>query len=94
MLMKSLVEKLKNDLAEKEKKQKVAMNVDDGDGDGNSGWGDGDGDGNSGSGRDGERAEGGYERADEGGGGVGGIRCVNEQNIFCEFHLKIKIMLC
>ena len=49
VLMKSLVEKLKNDLAEKEKKQKVAMNVDDGDddgdGDGNSGWGDGDGDG-------------------------------------------------
>ena len=95
VLMKSLVEKLKNDLAEKEKKQKVAMNVDDGDddgdGDGNSGWGDGDGDGNSGSGRDGERAEGGYERADESGGEV---PSVNEKNIFGEFQLKIKIMPC
>ena len=64
VLMKSLVEKLKNDLAEKEKKQKVAMNVDDYDGDGggrdgdDDGDDDGDGDGNSGSGRDGERAEG------------------------------------
>ena len=84
--MKSLVEKLKNDLAEKEKKQKVAMNVDDGDDDG-----DGDGDGNSGSGRDGERAEGGYERADESGGEV---PSVNEKNIFGEFQLKIKIMPC
>ena len=97
--MKSLVEKLKNDLAEKEKKQKVAMNVDDGDddgdGDGNSGWGDddGDGDGDSGSGRDGERAEGGYERADESGGG-GEVPSVNEKNIFGEFQLKIKIMPC
>ena len=83
--MKSLVEKLKNDLAEKEKKQKVAMNVDDGDGDG---------DGNSGRGRDGERAEGGYERADEGGGGGGEVPSVNEKNIFGEFQLKIKIMPC
>ena len=98
MLMKSLVEKLKNDLAEKEKKQKVAMNVDDGDddgdGDGNSSGGDGDGDGNSGSGRDGERAEGGYERADKSGGGGGEVPSVNEKNIFGEFQLKIKIMPC
>ena len=70
------------------------MNVDDGDGDGNSGWGDGDGDGNSGSGRDGERAEGGYERADESGGGGGEVPSVNEKNIFGEFQLKIKIMPC
>ena len=88
VLMKSLVEKLKNDLAEKEKKQKVAMNVDDYDGDG-------DGDGNSGSGRDEEWAEGGYKRADKGGGGGGGeVPSVNEKNIFGEFQLKIKIMPC
>ena len=97
VLMKSLVEKLKNDLAEKEKKQKVAMNVDDYDGDGggsdgSGGDGDGGDDGNSGRGRDGEKAEGGYERADEGGGGVGEIPSVNEKNIFGEFQLKIKIM--
>ena len=55
---------------------------------------DGDGDGNSGSGRDGERAEGGYERADEGGGGGGEVPSVNEKNIFGEFQLKIKIMPC
>ena len=72
VLMKSLVEKLKNDLAEKEKKQKVAMNVDDYDGDGggsdgSGGDGDGGDDGNSGRGRDGEKAKGGYEQDDEGG---------------------------
>ena len=71
------------------------MNVDDYDGasDGDdAGDDDGDGDGNSGRGRDGEKAEGGYEQDDEGGGGVGEIPSVNEKNIFGEFQLKIKIM--
>ena len=79
--MKSLVEKLKNDLAEKEKKQKVAMNVDD-DGDGD---GDDDGDAYS----DDHHGWSGHP-----GGGVGGVTALSRCQLCLEEMFGCAHFLC